>query len=69
MTVSPSIKVCVSPLVQKGFVVQQQHWVIERTFAWFARFRRLNREYELLPKASEAFFYVGMIHILLNRIA
>ncbi|TYQ23738.1 transposase [Pseudanabaena sp. UWO310] len=43
--------------------------VVERTFAWFSRFRRLTREYELLPETSEAFFYVGMIHILLKRLA
>ena len=54
---------------QKGFVVQQKRWVVERTFAWFSRFRRLNREYELLPETSEAFFYVGRIHILLKRLA
>ncbi|MFN4967744.1 MAG: transposase, partial [Pseudanabaena sp.] len=46
---------------QKGFVVQQKRWVVERSFAWFSRFRRLNRDYGLLPETSEAFFYVGLI--------
>jgi len=63
------LQVVVPPAGQKGFVVQQKRWVVERTFAWFSRFRRLNREYELLPETSEAFFYVGMIHILLKRLA
>ncbi|MFN7716959.1 MAG: hypothetical protein ACK5QS_16020 [Pseudanabaenaceae cyanobacterium] len=43
--------------------------MVERTFAWSSRFRRLNRDYELLPQTSEAFFYVSMIHILLKRLA
>ena len=54
---------------QKGFVVQQKRWVVERSFAWFSRFRRLNRDYGLLPETSEAFFYVGLIQILLKRLA
>jgi putative transposase len=41
----------------------------EIAIAWFSRFRHLNREYELLPEASEAFFYVGMIQIILKRLA
>jgi putative transposase len=63
------LQVTVPPAGQKGFVVQQKRWVVERTFAWFTRFRRLNREYEVLPETSESFFYVGMIHILLRRLA
>ena len=63
------LQVVVPSVGQKGFVVQKKRWVVERTFAWFSRFRRLTREYELLPETSEAFFYVGMIHILLNRLA
>jgi putative transposase len=63
------LQVVVPPAGQKGFVVQQKRWVVERTFAWFSRFRRLNREYELLPETSEAFFCVGMIQILLKRLA
>ncbi|MCA6574334.1 MAG: transposase, partial [Pseudanabaena sp. M53BS1SP1A06MG] len=54
---------------QKGFVVQQKRWVVERSFAWFSRFRRLTRDYGLLPETSEAFFYVGLIQILLKRLA
>ncbi len=55
------LQVVVSPTGQKGFVVQQKRWVVERTFTWFSRFRRLTREYKLLPETSEVFFYVGMI--------
>ena len=38
------LQVVVPPVWQKGFVVQQKRWVVERTFAWFSRFRRLTRE-------------------------
>jgi transposase len=63
------LQIVLSPVGQKGFVLPKKRWVVERTFAWFSRFRRLTREYELLPESSEAFFYVGMIHILLKRLA
>ncbi|CAN1211322.1 Transposase [Tumidithrix helvetica PCC 7403] len=63
------LQVVSSPEGQKGFVVQQKRWVVERTFGWFTRFRRLSKEYEFFPETSEAFFYVGMIQILLKRLA
>ncbi|TYQ30968.1 transposase [Pseudanabaena sp. UWO310] len=63
------MQVVVPPVGRKGFVVPQKRWVVESTFAWFSRFRRLTKEYELLPETAEAFFYVGMIHILLERLA
>jgi putative transposase len=63
------LQVVSPPEGQKGFVVQQKRWVVERTFGWFTRFRRLSKEYELLPETTEAFFYIGMIQILLKRLA
>ena len=54
---------------QKGFQVLPKRWVIERTFAWITRNRRLARDYERLAQSSEAFIYVAMIRLGLRRLA
>jgi putative transposase len=52
-----------------GFVVQPRRWVVERTFAWLGRYKRLVRDYELCPEHSESMIYVAMTHLLLRRLA
>jgi transposase len=52
-----------------GFQVQRKRWVVERTFAWLSRFRRLARDYEGLPGSSEAFIQVATVRLLLKRLA
>lgn len=52
-----------------GFQVQRKRWVVERTFAWLSRFRRLARDYEGLPRSSEAFIHVAAIRFFLKRLA
>ena len=47
---------------QAGFKVLAKRWIVERTFSWFIRNRRLSRDYERLPQTSEAFIYITMIH-------
>jgi transposase len=47
---------------QKGFVLLPRRWVVERTFGWLMRCRRLVRDYERDPAASEAWIYLAMIH-------
>jgi putative transposase len=54
---------------QKGFQVLPKRWIIERTFAWISRNRRLARDYERLAQSSEAFLYVAMIRLGLRRLA
>lgn len=51
------------------FVVLPKRWIVERTFAWLANCRRLNRDHEINPKQSEAMIKLAMIHLLLKRIA
>jgi len=47
---------------QTTFVVQPKRWVVERTFGWFGRYRRLSKDYERNPRNSETWIYVAMIH-------
>jgi putative transposase len=51
------------------FVVLPKHWIVERTFAWLANCRRLNRDYEINPRQSEALIKLAMIRLLVKRLA
>lgn len=53
----------------KGFVVLPRRWVVERTFAWLTQCRRLGKEYEVLPKSSEALIYITMTRLMIRRLA
>lgn len=53
----------------KGFVVLPRRWVVERTFGWLGRFRRLSKDYEYLSSSSETMIYLAMTHIMLRRLA
>jgi putative transposase len=52
-----------------GFHVLPKRWVVERTFAWFSRYRRLSKDYEYLPRSSEAFVYLASIHLMTRRLS
>jgi transposase len=53
----------------KGFVVLPRRWVVERTFSWFGRNRRLARDYENLAKTLTAFVSLAAIQIAIRRFA
>jgi putative transposase len=53
----------------KGFQVLPHRWVVERTFGWFGRYRRLARDYEHTTAASEAFTYLASIRRTLKLVA
>ena len=52
----------------KGFEVLPKRWVVERTFGWFGRYRRLSKDYEYLPTTSETMIYIAMINLMLRRL-
>ena len=53
---------------KKGFVLLPRRWVVERTFGWLARHRRLARDYERLTRSLAAYHWVAFIDILLSRL-
>jgi len=50
------------------FKVLPFRWVVERTFAWLGRYRRLSRDYEGLPETSETMIQITMINLMLHRL-
>lgn len=52
-----------------GFEVLPKRWLVERTFGWLMRHRRLVRDYERTETSAEAWIYVAMIRIMLRRLA
>ena len=53
----------------KGFEVLPKRWIVERTFSWLIRNRRLSKDYERLVQTSETFVGVAMIRLILRRLA
>lgn len=54
---------------EPGFKPARKRWVVERTFAWISRQRRMTRDYERTPESSEALIYVSMIRVMLKQLS
>ena len=63
------LKVVKLPEAKKGFVLLPHRWVVERSFAWAARFRRLARDYERLPETLAGLHYVVFAVLMLAKAA
>jgi len=57
------------PKGQRGFAVVPWRWIVERTFAWLGRYRRLKSDYECLPETTEALIHIAMIRLMVRRLA
>lgn len=53
----------------KGFAGQPKRWIVERTFGWLDRCRRLSQDYEYLTETSAAMVHVAMINLMVRRLA
>ena len=53
----------------KGFEILARRWVVERTFAWLVKNRRLVVDYEEHPETSETLIDVAMVRLMLKRLA
>lgn len=56
------------PGAKKGFVLLPRRWVVERSFAWATRFRRLAKDYERLPSTLAGFHFLAFVCLMLARI-
>jgi putative transposase len=52
-----------------GFKVLPKRWIVERTFGWLGRWRRLSKDYEFLTETSETVIRVAMIGLMTRRLA
>jgi len=62
------LEVVKHPLAKRGFVLLPRRWVVERSFAWAARFRRLARDYERLDKTLKGFHYIAFAILMTNKL-
>lgn len=63
------VEVVEKPKDQKGFHVLKHRWVVERTFGWIGKYRRLaGRDFETNPRNSEAFIKVAMCNLMVRRL-
>ena len=53
---------------KKGFVLLPRRWVVERSFAWSTRFRRLARDYERLPATLPGFHFIAFACLMLTKL-
>ena len=59
----------ISSLKGSGFTPQARRWVVERTFAWLLKCRRLRVDYDTLCETTKAWIYLAMIRIMTRRLA
>lgn len=62
-----ALEVVKLPEAKRGFVLLPRRWVVERSFAWLARFRRLARDYERLPQTLAGLHFIAFAYVLLHR--
>ena len=54
---------------KKGFVLLPRRWVVERSFGWLARFRRLSRDFERMPQVLAGLHFVAFVMLMLPKVA
>lgn len=54
---------------QRGFQLIRWRWIVERTFGWIGRYRRMSKDYEHKTSSSETWLYLSMARLMLGRLA
>jgi putative transposase len=63
-----ALEVVARPPGATGFAVLPRRWVVERSFAWIGRYRRLSKEYEALTETSEGMIWAAFGGTMLRRL-
>jgi putative transposase len=66
---SVDVEIVKTPPDAHTFKVLPRRWVVERTFGWLNRERRLSKDYERLPSTTEAFIHVAMVRLMTRRLS
>ena len=53
----------------RGFTILPKRWIVERTFGWLGRYRRLSKDYEFFTQTGENLIYMARINLMLHRLA
>jgi putative transposase len=53
---------------EAGFKILPKRWIVERTFSWISRYRRLSKDYEGILATSQNWCYLSMIRLMIKRI-
>ena len=64
-----TLEIVKRPLAKKSFTVVGWRWIVERTFGWLNRSRRLSKDFEALQETSEAWIRIAMSQLMLRRLA
>ena len=62
------LEVVKHPMAKRGFVLLPRRWVVERSFAWAARFRRLARDYERLPDTLKGIHFIAFAILMTSKL-
>jgi putative transposase len=63
------VRVEVIERISKTFERLPKRWIVERTFGWLNRFRRLSKDYEAYSEISEAMIYGSLLRLMVRRLA
>lgn len=61
--------ITVARRASKTFVLEARRWIVERTFAWLGKSRRLSKDYEPILSSSTAMIYLSMVRLMVRRIS
>ncbi len=64
-----ALEIVKRPRDSHHFQVLPRRWVVERTFAWLSRCRRMSKDYEALTETTEVWTHIAMVHLMLRRLA
>lgn len=64
-----SVEIVQRPIGVKGFQLLPRRWVVERTFAWLSRNRRLAKDFEATPESAQAWLTLASVKLLTRRLA